>query len=92
LTKTDVVFGPSADGGYYLVGASAPRPSLFQSIRWSSPFTLSDHLARCRQEGWSVRLLPERHDIDTWDDWQAYLLREAKRKAHDSGCGRPDAE
>jgi rSAM/selenodomain-associated transferase 1 len=77
LTDKDVVFGPCPDGGYYLVGSSAPRPALFRSVRWSGPFTLADHLKRCREEGWSFALLPARQDIDTWQDWQAYLARTA---------------
>jgi rSAM/selenodomain-associated transferase 1 len=71
----DVVFGPTPDGGYYLVGMSADRPGLFEAVRWSGPNTLTDHLDRCRQRGWSVALLPARHDMDTWDDWAAYRER-----------------
>jgi rSAM/selenodomain-associated transferase 1 len=95
LSARDVVFGPAADGGYYLVGTSRARPSLFHSVRWSSPFTLADHLSRCRQEGWSVALLPCRHDIDTWDDWQAYLVRTGRSpegELHDPGRGHSDLE
>jgi rSAM/selenodomain-associated transferase 1 len=75
LSHNDVVFGPTSDGGYYLIGLPMIRPALFRSIRWSSPFTLSDHLRCCREQGWSVSLLPIRHDIDTESDWRAYLLR-----------------
>jgi rSAM/selenodomain-associated transferase 1 len=72
---SDAVFGPAFDGGYYLVGTSRPLSGFFDGVRWSSEFTLSDHFARCRERGWSVAMLPRRHDIDTWDDWQAYLAR-----------------
>jgi rSAM/selenodomain-associated transferase 1 len=75
LGSRDVVFGPTPDGGYYLVGMSADRRGLFASVRWSCPDTLGDHLARCRERGWSHALLPARHDIDTWEDWLAYLER-----------------
>jgi rSAM/selenodomain-associated transferase 1 len=71
----DVVFGPTPDGGYYLVGLSMDRPGLFAGVRWSSPDTLADHLDRCRERGWSFALLPPRHDIDTSDDWTAHLER-----------------
>jgi rSAM/selenodomain-associated transferase 1 len=86
LSRHDAVFGPTPDGGYYLVGLSTARPALFRSIRWSSPFTLSDHLRCCRERSWSVSLLPVRHDIDTEDDWRAYLLRRERR-----GCTVADA-
>jgi rSAM/selenodomain-associated transferase 1 len=77
LAGHDLVFGPTPDGGYYLVGMSADRPGLFDGVRWSSTDTLADHLDRCRERGWSVALLPGRHDIDTWEDWLAYLDRAA---------------
>ncbi|HEY7309218.1 MAG TPA: TIGR04282 family arsenosugar biosynthesis glycosyltransferase [Gemmataceae bacterium] len=75
LEDRDVVFGPTPDGGYYLVGMSADRRGVFASVRWSCPETLEDHLARCREQGWSYGLLSARHDIDTWEDWLAYLKR-----------------
>jgi rSAM/selenodomain-associated transferase 1 len=76
LSDHDAVFGPAADGGYYLVGACRPLPGFFAGVRWSSEHTLADHLDRCRERGWSAALLPPRHDIDTWEDWQAYLRRQ----------------
>ncbi|MEZ5285385.1 MAG: TIGR04282 family arsenosugar biosynthesis glycosyltransferase [Vicinamibacterales bacterium] len=30
----DLVLGPAEDGGYYLVGASRPQPSVFEGISW----------------------------------------------------------
>jgi rSAM/selenodomain-associated transferase 1 len=95
LSHQDVVFGPTPDGGYYLVGLSVARPDLFRSIRWSGPSTLSDHLRCCREKGWSVSLLPMRHDIDTENDWHAYLLRTCRsgtNAANDFGGGHPNAE
>ncbi len=69
LETNEAVFGPASDGGYYLVGTAKPIQGFFQGIPWSSPCTLSTHLARCRENGWSVGLLPVRRDIDTWEDW-----------------------
>jgi uncharacterized protein len=82
LRNHDAVFGPAADGGYYLVGTVRHLPRLFEGVRWSSPHTLSDHLMRCRERGWSVGLLPELADIDTGDDWQAYLARRGTSHDH----------
>lgn len=76
LRGHDAVFGPAADGGYYLVGTARALPGFFAGIRWSSEHTLADHLARCCDRCWSAGLLSPRHDIDTWDDWQAYLTRQ----------------
>ena len=47
LGRHDVVFGPAADGGFWLVGARrSPRlPPLFGKVRWSSAHALEDALA-----------------------------------------------
>ena len=47
LGKHDLVFGPAADGGFWLVGARrSPRlPRLFGRVRWSSRHALEDVLA-----------------------------------------------
>ena len=47
LGSRDLVFGPAADGGFWLVGARHPRhlPSLFARVRWSGPHALADTLA-----------------------------------------------
>jgi glycosyltransferase A (GT-A) superfamily protein (DUF2064 family) len=79
LDHHDAVFGPAADGGYYLVGTARHLPGFFAGVRWSSAHTLHDHLTRCREHGWSAALLPLcLHDIDTWEDWQAYLQRQGR--------------
>lgn len=48
LGSYDLVFGPAADGGFWLVGARHPRrlPVLFERVRWSGPHSLADTLAR----------------------------------------------
>jgi uncharacterized protein len=47
LGNHDLVFGPAADGGFWLVGARrSPRlPLLFGRVRWSSRYALEDALA-----------------------------------------------
>ena len=47
LGRHDVVFGPAADGGFWLVGVRrSPRlPPLFGKVRWSSPHALEDVLS-----------------------------------------------
>jgi rSAM/selenodomain-associated transferase 1 len=75
LESSDAVFGPTSDGGYYLVGTRRHVPGFFDGVRWSSPHTLADHLARCDTLGPSVALLPELDDIDTAADLLAYEAR-----------------
>ena len=47
LGHADAVFGPAADGGYWLVGLRRrPRPlGIFENVRWSSEHALADTLA-----------------------------------------------
>ena len=47
LGGADVVFGPAADGGYWLVGLARrrPLPGLFAGVRWSTRHALADTLA-----------------------------------------------
>ena len=73
LADADVVLGPATDGGYYLIGMSRLHTTLFHDIPWSSPATLHVTLERARTGGLSVALLDERRDIDTADDWRAWL-------------------
>jgi len=60
----DVVFGPTLDGGYYLIGLKAPWPQLFESIPWSSDNTLKVSLDRAKQLGLKVHLLEPLYDVD----------------------------
>lgn len=72
LEGHDVVFGPTFDGGYYLVGTRENQPNFFRGVSWSSRDTLASHQAACDDNGWSVAMLPMLRDIDTWEDWQAH--------------------
>ena len=44
LGRSDVVFGPAEDGGFWLVGLANSRvaPDLFKDIRWSTEHALAD--------------------------------------------------
>ena len=69
LGRHDWVFGPAADGGYWLVGARrrcAPWRT-FDAVRWSSPHALADSLANLKRA--RVALLEELHDVDTGADF-----------------------
>ena len=48
LASHDAVFGPSSDGGYWLIGLRGVRPSprLFDGVRWSTAHALADSIAR----------------------------------------------
>ncbi|MEI6207804.1 MAG: TIGR04282 family arsenosugar biosynthesis glycosyltransferase [Desulfuromonadales bacterium] len=73
--KTDTVFGPCRDGGYYLLGMSRFWPQLFSNIDWSTPQVLQQSLEATDRTGIKATLLPEWYDIDTQDDLEIFLTR-----------------
>jgi uncharacterized protein len=65
LGRHDAVFGPAADGGYWLVGLKRrPRlPELFDHVRWSGPHALADTMANL-EAGQTALLLETLEDVD----------------------------
>ncbi|MEZ4770688.1 MAG: TIGR04282 family arsenosugar biosynthesis glycosyltransferase [Caldilineales bacterium] len=61
---TDVVLGPSDDGGYYLIGLRQPAPRLLREVRMSTPDVLADTLRIAAEEDLQVELLPAWYDVD----------------------------
>ena len=74
LEEHDVVIGPAADGGYYLLGMKYLQPNLFQGKNWSTDSVLKDTLADIKQSGLSVALLPSLTDVDEEKDLPAVGL------------------
>lgn len=68
LTETDVVLGPTTDGGYYLIGVKQPQPRLLRQVQMSTSHVLADTLALAKASGLSISLLPSWYDIDTIAD------------------------
>ena len=68
LENHDVVFGPSTDGGYYLVGLSVMAKQIFEEIQWSTEHVLQQSLVRCESAGLSVAMLAPLTDIDEESD------------------------
>ncbi len=75
LGSCEAVFGPAADGGYWLVGLRR-RPAAvvpFRSVAWSSERALADTLANLPPRA-RVRFLGVLDDIDdgaAWRRWRA---------------------
>ena len=71
LGAHDWVFGPAADGGYWLVGARR-RPTVespFAGVRWSTRHALADSLAKL--EGRKVAFVETLRDVDVGADLTA---------------------
>ena len=73
LHSSDLVIGPSKDGGYYLMAAHAFHSCLFLNIPWSTSAVLNDTVRICDRESISYNLLPVLADIDTEEDWNLFL-------------------
>jgi rSAM/selenodomain-associated transferase 1 len=65
LDSADVCFGPSDDGGYYLVASNEPQASIFQDVAWGTDQVLKTSLALARDAGLKCALLDELYDVDT---------------------------
>jgi rSAM/selenodomain-associated transferase 1 len=70
LASVDVVLGPAADGGYYLIAFRRAQPELFRDIPWSTGVVLTKTLERARAAGLSVALLPTQEDVDDLPSWR----------------------
>ncbi len=70
LGRAPLVFGPAADGGYWLVGARrcpVPPRGLFDGVRWSSRHALTDTLANAgRLPALFLETLEDVDDIDAY--------------------------
>lgn len=69
LGNHEAVFGPSPDGGYWLIGmkrAQRPHPMILRDVRWSSEHALADSQLSLRCE--RVARVAVLNDVDTVDD------------------------
>ena len=64
LKTTDVVLGPTEDGGYYLVGAAKRVPPIFADIPWSTPEVLPKTIDCLDKAGLSYTTLDPWYDVD----------------------------
>jgi rSAM/selenodomain-associated transferase 1 len=64
----DAVFGPAADGGFWLLGLRRPDPGLVLGVPMSTAGTGAAQLARLTAGGLRVHHLPTLLDVDTAAD------------------------
>ncbi|MBI3810164.1 MAG: TIGR04282 family arsenosugar biosynthesis glycosyltransferase [Nitrospirae bacterium] len=81
IKSHDVVLGPTADGGYYLIGLRKMMPALFDGIAWSTASVLAETKKKVEAAGLSLGLLPECRDLDTLDDLKAFIALCGKDRA-----------
>ncbi len=68
LTSHQLVFGPSEDGGYYLIGMNTPQSDVFEDIEWSTPSVMEETRKRMRSSNLSWGEVKTLNDIDTLED------------------------
>lgn len=71
LARGGALLGPSADGGYYLIGLAQARPELFTDVTWGGADVRTITVARAHAVGIEFEMLPLLRDIDTPADLAA---------------------
>jgi rSAM/selenodomain-associated transferase 1 len=86
LKKKDIVIGPAADGGYYLIGFRKQSfcPAVFEGIRWSGASVFSDTVAACLEYGLEHQVVDQWSDADTLADLAAAVHRKDDQPARSS--------
>jgi uncharacterized protein len=69
LVLSDLVLGPAADGGYYLIGMKRPYPLLFAGIPWGTNSVLEKTIEKARTLKLSVALVDTLEDVDRPEDF-----------------------
>ncbi|MBE9070489.1 TIGR04282 family arsenosugar biosynthesis glycosyltransferase [Leptolyngbya cf. ectocarpi LEGE 11479] len=68
LQTHDVVLGPAADGGYYLIGLSGAQAKLFETIPWGTGQVFERTVAIATSLNLSIATLEELRDVDRPED------------------------
>ncbi len=80
-----LVLGPTADGGYWLIGVRGEPAPVFEGLPWSSPDLLRATLQRLEKAGWregeDYLLVDQWYDVDTTEDLATLQQRLAERAA-----------
>jgi rSAM/selenodomain-associated transferase 1 len=92
LESADVVVGPAADGGYYLIGCGRRLPPVFEGIDWGSSRVLHQTVARLADPGWRLAVLPPWYDVDTPQDWDMLAGHVAALRRAGADPGVPHTE
>jgi rSAM/selenodomain-associated transferase 1 len=79
LESNDVVFGPTLDGGYYLVGMHGFH-DIFEGAAMSKASTLVEMMGRAVERSLSVHLLEPEFDVDTEQDLDLLAQEIGRRK------------
>ncbi|MBI4443007.1 MAG: TIGR04282 family arsenosugar biosynthesis glycosyltransferase [Acidobacteria bacterium] len=73
LADSDIVLGPTEDGGYYLIGCRRFDPGLFENVAWSTAQVFAQTQANAQRLGYRMTVLPQWFDLDKWKDVERLL-------------------
>jgi rSAM/selenodomain-associated transferase 1 len=73
LQESDVVLGPAADGGYYLIGMKRFHPELFTGIEWGGEYVYAQTCNAIGECDLQVETLQTLDDIDRPDDLESLV-------------------
>lgn len=76
LQSNDTVFGPSEDGGYYLIGMNQMISEIFIDKAWSTETLLNETKLELDALGYSCELLEKLNDVDTIEDLKTSSIAE----------------
>ncbi|MEL0454896.1 TIGR04282 family arsenosugar biosynthesis glycosyltransferase [Flavobacteriaceae bacterium SZ-1-7] len=80
LNKTDTVFGPAQDGGYYLIGLNKMCDFIFENKPWSQSNLLQETLQELTKNRFTFTTLETLNDIDTFEDLMASEFYQSNHK------------
>jgi len=80
LDHADIVIGPAADGGYYLIGMKERHPAVFKGMLWSTKTVLDETVKAIRRLSLSYAYVTTLSDLDTPDDYNRFLIQAARPK------------
>ncbi len=74
LNKYEMMLGPSADGGYYLIALRKDTIDyeIFSDVSWGTSLVFGQTLERAEKAGSACGLLPVLNDIDLIDDLRRF--------------------
>jgi rSAM/selenodomain-associated transferase 1 len=78
LDKTEIVLGPSIDGGYYLLATQRMVSKLFSEIHWGTADVLPQTLRALRATRTPFRLLKRDFDLDRPEDLRRVMRMAAR--------------
>ena len=90
LDHHDLVFLPTHDGGYCLIGMSGPHDEVLEGVEMSTGSELEGILTRARHARLSIKLLEPTFDVD--EEADLYLLRKLALVRGDLAATRKSLE